>query len=83
MNLLARDSEAMQRLSALGRRLRVRRPGWRALSYATWPNSGAAGADLLDRAQAHAAEAGLRVTPTVLSEVEATLRAALVDLAVR
>jgi hypothetical protein len=38
-------------------------------------------ADLLDRAQAHADEAGLRLTPTVLSEVEATLQAALVDLA--
>ena len=38
-------------------------------------------ADLLDRAKAHAAEAGLRLTPTVLSEVEATLQAALVDLA--
>jgi hypothetical protein len=38
-------------------------------------------ADLLDRTKAHAAEAGVRLTPTVLSEVEATLQAALVDLA--
>jgi hypothetical protein len=38
-------------------------------------------ADLLDRTKAYAAEAGVRLTPSVLSEVEATLQAALVDLA--
>jgi hypothetical protein len=37
--------------------------------------------DLLEQAQAHATDAGLRLTATVLSEVEATLQAALVDLA--
>jgi hypothetical protein len=38
-------------------------------------------ADLLDQAQAYAQAAGLRLSPTVLSEVEGTLQAALVDLA--
>jgi hypothetical protein len=38
-------------------------------------------ADLMERAQAYADEAGVRLTPTVLSEVQATLQAALVDLA--
>jgi hypothetical protein len=37
--------------------------------------------ELLDQAQAHAADADLRLTPAVLLEVEATLQAALVDLA--
>ena len=37
--------------------------------------------DLLEQALAHATNAGLRLTATVLSEIEATLQAALVDLA--
>ena len=82
MNLLASDSRAMQRLSALGRELRDAQTG-----LARTELRNLAGqrrqliADLLDRAKAHAAEAGVRLTPTVLSEVEATLQAALVDLA--
>jgi hypothetical protein len=70
VNLLASDSRAMQRLSALGRELRNLAEQRRQLI-----------ADLLDRTKAHAADAGVRLTPTVLSEVEATLQAALVDLA--
>jgi hypothetical protein len=38
-------------------------------------------ADLMERARAYADEAGVRLTPAVLSEVHATLQAALVDLA--
>jgi hypothetical protein len=38
-------------------------------------------ADLMERAQGYADDAGVRLTPTVLSEVQATLQAALVDLA--
>ena len=82
VNLLAGDSRAMQRLSALGRELRDAQTG---LARAELRNLAEQRrqliADLLDRAKAHAAEAGLRLTPTVLSEVEATLQAALVDLA--
>jgi hypothetical protein len=82
VNLLASDSRAMQRLSALGRELRDAQTG---LARTELRNLAEQRrhliADLLDRAKAHAAEAGLRLTPTVLSEVEATLQAALVDLA--
>jgi hypothetical protein len=82
VNLLASDSMAMQRLSALGRELRDAQTG---LARTELRNLAEQRrhliADLLDRAKAHAAEAGLRLTPTVLSEVEATLQAALVDLA--
>jgi hypothetical protein len=82
VNLLARDSAAMQRLSALGRQLRDAQTG---LSYAELRSLAEQRrhliAELLDRAQAHAADADLRLTPAVLSEVEATLQAALVDLA--
>ena len=82
VNLLASDSRAMQRLSALGRELRDAQTG---LALTELRNLAEQRrhliADLLDRAKAHAAEAGLRLTPTVLSEVEATLQAALVDLA--
>ena len=82
VNLLARDSEAMQRLSALGRQLRDAQTGLAGTELRNLAEQRRhLIADLLDRAQAHAAEAGLRVTPTVLSEVEATLQAALVDLA--
>jgi hypothetical protein len=82
VNLLARDPTAMQRLSALGRELRDAQTG---LAHAELRSLAEQRrqliADLLDRALAHAAELGVRVTPTVLSEVEATLQAALVDLA--
>jgi hypothetical protein len=82
VNLLARDSSAMQRLSTLGRELRDAQT---ELAHAELRNLAEQRrqliTDLLHRAQDHAAEAGLRLTATVLSEVEATLQAALVDLA--
>jgi hypothetical protein len=82
VNLLARDSAAMQRLSALGRRLRDAQTG---LSHAELRSLAEQRrhliGELLDQAQTHAAEADLRLTPAVLLEVEATLQAALVDLA--
>ena len=82
VNLLASDSRAMQRLSNLGRQLRDAQT---ELAHAELRSLAEQRrlliADLLDRAQAHADEAGVRLSPTVLSEVEATLQAALVDLA--
>jgi hypothetical protein len=82
VNLLASDAAAMHRLSALGRELRDAQTG---LAGADLRNLAEQRrhlfADLLARARAHAAEAGVRVTATVLLEVEATLQAALVDLA--
>jgi hypothetical protein len=82
VNLLASDLAAMQRLSALGRQLRDAQTG---LSHAELRSLAEQRrhliAELLDRAQAYAAEAELRLTPAVLLEVEATLQAALVDLA--
>jgi hypothetical protein len=82
VNLLASDSAAMQRLSALGRQLRDAQTGLageelRSLSQQRRQLIN----DLLQRTQIHADEAGVRLTATVLSEVEATLQAALVDLA--
>lgn len=82
VNLLARDPNAMQRLSALGRELRDAQTGLARVELRDLAEQRRRLiADLMDRARAHAAEAGLRLTPTVLSEVEATLQAALVDLA--
>jgi hypothetical protein len=82
VNLLARDSTAMQRLSTLGRELRDAQTELAHAQLRTLAEQRRQLiADLLDRARAHAAEAGMRLTPTVLSEVEATLQAALVDLA--
>ncbi len=82
VNLLARDPIAMQRLSALGRELRDAQTGLAGAELRSLAEQRRQLiADLLDRAQAHAAESGVRVTPAVLSEVEATLQAALVDLA--
>src|SRR5215211_5379482 len=82
VNLLASDSRAMQRLSALGRELRDAQTGLvRTELRNLVEQRRQLIADLLDRTKAHAAEAGVRLTPTVLSEVEATLQAALVDLA--
>jgi hypothetical protein len=82
VNVLAGDSAAMQRLSALGRQLRDAQTG---LAGADLRNLAEQRrhliADLMDRARTHADEAGVRLTPTVLSEVQATLQAALVDLA--
>ena len=57
------------------------RPGWLVQSCATWPSSAGTCSGTCWIAPAHAAEAGVRVTSTVLLEVEATLQAALVDLA--
>jgi hypothetical protein len=82
VNLLARDPVAMQRLSALGRELRDAQTGLAGAELRSLAEQRRQLiADLLDRAQAHAAESGVRLTPAVLSEVEATLQAALVDLA--
>src|SRR4029450_2343372 len=82
VNLLASDSGAMQRLSALGRELRDAQTGLARTELRNLAEQRRQLiADLLDRTKAHAAEAGVRLTPTVLSEVEATLQAALVDLA--
>src|SRR5215211_5791351 len=82
VNLLASDPAAMQRLSALGRELRDAQTGLvRTELRNLVEQRRQLIADLLDRTKAHAAEAGVRLTPTVLSEVEATLQAALVDLA--
>src|SRR5687767_9628657 len=83
VNLLAHhEPAAMKRLSALGRDLRDAQTGLdgaelRQLAELRKQMIG----DLLDRARQHAAAAGLRVTDSMLSEVEATLHAALVDLA--
>jgi hypothetical protein len=83
VNLLARHERApMERLLAVGRELRdaqtrldtaqLRRlAGQREHMIA----------DLLDRGRRRAAEAGMQPSEGVLSEVEATLKAALVDLA--
>jgi hypothetical protein len=82
VNVLASDTAAMQRLSALGRQLRDAQTGLAGAELRNlaeqrrWLIN-----ELLDRAAHHAAAAGIRLTPTVLSEVEATLNAALVDLA--
>jgi hypothetical protein len=82
VNVLATDPAAMQRLSTLGRELRDAQT---ELAHAELRRLAEQRrqliADLLERARSFAAEAGLRLTPTVLSEVEATLQAALVDLA--
>jgi hypothetical protein len=83
VNLLTRyDRAPMERLSVLGRELReaqtrLDESALRRLSAQRQQVI----ADLVDRARRHAAEAGLPPAKTVLSEVEETLRAALVDLA--
>ena len=82
VNVLASDSAAMQRLSALGRQLRDAQTGLAGAELRSLAEQRRQLiADLMDRARAYADEAGIRLTPTVLSEVEATLQAALVDLA--
>ena len=83
VNLVTRhEPDAVQRLRGLGRELRRAQTqldgaGLRTLSAQRQELI----ADLLDRACRLAAEAGFRPTDTVVSEVEATLYAALVDLA--
>jgi hypothetical protein len=83
VNLLTRyDRAPMERLSGLGRELReaqtrLDESALRRLSAQRQQVI----ADLLDRARSRAAEAGLPPAKSVLSEVEETLRAALVDLA--
>jgi hypothetical protein len=82
VNRLARDPTAMQRLSAVGRELRDAQTGLARTELRDLAEQRRRLiADLLDRTRAHAAEVGMQLTPTVLSEVEATLQAALVDLA--
>ena len=82
VNQLARDSSAMQRLSALGRELRDAQTGLAGADLRSLAEQRRRlFSDLLDQARAHAADADVRITPTVLLEVEATLQAALVDLA--
>jgi hypothetical protein len=83
VNLLAHhEPAAMKRLAALGRKLRDAQTGLDGgeLRHLAELRKQLIG-DLLDRARQHAASAGLRVTDSMLSEVEATLHAALVDLA--
>jgi hypothetical protein len=83
VNLLTRYERApMERLSVLGRELReaqtrLDETALRRLSAQRQQVI----ADLLARARSRAAEAGLPPAKSVLSEVEDTLRAALVDLA--
>lgn len=82
VNVLASDTAAMQRLSALGRQLRDAQTGLVGAELRTLAEQRRnLIADLMDRARAYADEADVRLTPVVLSEVEATLQAALVDLA--
>jgi multidrug resistance efflux pump len=82
VNLLASDSAAMQRLSALGRELRDAQTGLAGAELRSLAEQRRHLInDLMDRARAYAEEADVRLTPAVLSEVEATLQAALVDLA--
>lgn len=82
VNLLARDSAAMQRLSTLGRALRDAQT---ELAYPDFRNLAEQRrqliADLMERVRVHAEEAGVRPSGAVLAEVETTLQAALVDLA--
>ena len=82
VNVLARDSAAMRRLSTLGKDLRDAQTGLDSTQLRTLSEQRRRLiTNLLEQAQAHASDAGLRLTATVLSEVEATLQAALVDLA--
>ena len=82
VNVLARDPVAMRRLSTLGGRTRDAQTGLDSTQLRTLSEQRRRLiTDLLEQAQAHATDAGLRLTATVLSEVEATLPAALVDLA--
>lgn len=83
VNLLARrDSAAMKRLSAVGRELRQAQTGLDGAQLRDLTEQRREViAELLERARQRAVEAGLRLTNELMSEVEATLQAALVDLA--
>jgi hypothetical protein len=82
VNVLASDPAAMQRLSALGRQLRDAQTGLAGAELRSLAEQRRHLInDLMDRARAYAEEADVRLTSAVLSEVEATLQAALVDLA--
>ena len=82
VNVLARDPAAMRRLATLGKELRDAQTGLDSTQLRTLSEQRRRLiTDLLEQALAHATNAGLRLTATVLSEIEATLQAALVDLA--
>ena len=83
VNVLAhRDPAAMKRLSAVGRELRQAQTGLDGTQLRELTEQRREViAELLERARQRATEAGLRLTHDLMSEVEATLQAALVDLA--
>ena len=83
VNVLTRHQRArMQQLFALGRELRQAQTRLDGDQLRRLPAQRQdLIAELLDWASRHAAEAGVRPTEAVLSEVEATLHAGLVDLA--
>ena len=82
VNLLARrDPAAMKRLSIVGRELREAQTGLDGAQLRNLAEQRRQVIDeLLERARHRATEAGLRLTNAMMSEVEATLQAALVDL---
>ena len=72
----------MKRLSAVGRELRQAQTGLDGTQLRELTEQRREViAELLERARQRATEAGLRLTHELMSEVEATLQAALVDLA--
>lgn len=82
VNLLARDTALMQRLATLGRSLRDAQDELAHAELRTLAEQRRRLiAELMERTHTLAEGAGLRPTATLLSEVEATLQAALVDLA--
>lgn len=83
VNVLTRHQRArMQQLFALGRELRQAQTRLDADQLRRLPaQQQDVIADLLDSANRHAAEAGVRPTEAALSEVAATLHAGLVDMA--
>ena len=82
VNLLARDTALMQRLATLGRSLRDAQDELAHAELRTLAEQRRRLiAELMERARTLAEGAGLQPSATLLSEVEATLQAALVDLA--
>jgi hypothetical protein len=82
VNLLARDAALMQQLATLGRSLRNAQDELAHAELRTLAEQRRhLIARLMERTRTLAEEAGVRPTATLLSEVEATLQAALVDLA--
>jgi hypothetical protein len=83
VNLLARyDGESLDQLVALGRRLRQAQTRLETAELARLrAERRRLIADLVARARVRSIEAGAATTEAVLTEVEATLNAALVDLA--